>query len=231
MTQCKLQYLGRRMRTLASLTLPQSHICVGGLSFSAARGFKLHPQRVGPADAAHRGLCGFTGVLHLQVQKVRSDKEVNELLIISRALTSTSDLLVLRKIPWIHVQTEEINEKEPEVISTVAPGDILSKVKLSEFPSQKELMEKELEARSRGTLSHDRELYQVLVNVDQRWPSLQLELGPPGHHHKPQEVWLTHFRLKRSNLSQQYFNYQIIHRAAFIFNSLQNSNISYTQTH
>lgn len=72
-----LQYLGRRMRTLASLTLPQSHIHVGGLSFSAARGFKLHPQRVGPADAAHRGLCGFTGVLHLQVQKVRSDKEVN----------------------------------------------------------------------------------------------------------------------------------------------------------
>lgn len=139
------------MRTLASLTLPQSHIRVGGLSFSAARGFKLHPQRVGPADAAHRGLCGFTGVLHLQVQKVRSDKEVNELLIISRALTSTSDLLGLRKIPWIHVQTEEINEKEPEVISTVAPGDIMSKVKLSEFPSQKELMEKELEARTRGT--------------------------------------------------------------------------------
>lgn len=76
---------------------------------------------------------------------------MNELLIISRALTSTSDLLVVRKIPWIHVQTEEINEKEPEVISTVAPGDIMSKVKLSEFPSQKELMEKELEARSRGT--------------------------------------------------------------------------------
>lgn len=146
-----LQYLGRWIRTLAFPTLPRSHIRVGGLSFSAAGGFKLHPQRVGFADAAHRGVCGSTGVLHLQVQKVRSDKEVNELLIISRALTSASDPLVVRKIPWIHVQTEEINEKEPEVISTVAPGDIISKVKLSEFPSQKELMEKELEARSRGT--------------------------------------------------------------------------------
>lgn len=79
---------------------------------------------------------------------------MNELLIISRALTSTSVLLVDRKIPWIHVQTEEINEKEPEVISPGAPGDIMSKVKLSEFPSQKELMEKELEARSRGTPVH-----------------------------------------------------------------------------
>lgn len=68
---------------------------------------------------------------------------------VSRALTNTSDLL--RKIPWIHVQTEEINEKEPEVISTVAPSDIMSKVNLSEFPSQKELMEKEVEGRTRGT--------------------------------------------------------------------------------
>lgn len=74
---------------------------------------------------------------------------VNGPLLISRALTNASDLL--RKIPWIHVQTEEINEKEPEVISTVAPSDIMSKVKLSEFPSQKELMEKEVEAMSRGT--------------------------------------------------------------------------------
>uniref|UniRef100_A0A3Q4B2C5 PKD domain-containing protein n=1 Tax=Mola mola TaxID=94237 RepID=A0A3Q4B2C5_MOLML len=60
-----------------------------------------------------------------------------------------------RKIPWIHVQTEEINEKEPEVISTVGQTDIMSKVKLSEFPSPKELMEKDFEARSRdgrGTL-------------------------------------------------------------------------------
>uniref|UniRef100_A0A3B3BJH2 Sortilin related VPS10 domain containing receptor 3b n=1 Tax=Oryzias melastigma TaxID=30732 RepID=A0A3B3BJH2_ORYME len=55
-----------------------------------------------------------------------------------------------RKIPWIHVQTEDTHEKEPEVISTVGQNDPKSKVKLSEFPSQKELMEKELEGRSRG---------------------------------------------------------------------------------
>eukprot|EP00064_Thunnus_orientalis_P000699 superscaffoldBa00000039_g700 len=54
-----------------------------------------------------------------------------------------------RKIPWINVQTEDSHEKEPEVISTVGQNDNMSKVKLSEFPSQKELMEKELEARSR----------------------------------------------------------------------------------
>lgn len=56
----------------------------------------------------------------------------------------------VRKIPWIHVQTEDSHEKEPEVISTVGPNDIMSKVKHSEFSSPKELMEKELEARSRG---------------------------------------------------------------------------------
>lgn len=58
---------------------------------------------------------------------------------------------VIRKIPWIHVQTEDNQEKDPEVISTVGQNDNMSKVKLSEFPSPKELMEKELEARSRGT--------------------------------------------------------------------------------
>uniref|UniRef100_A0A667YBF1 Sortilin related VPS10 domain containing receptor 3b n=1 Tax=Myripristis murdjan TaxID=586833 RepID=A0A667YBF1_9TELE len=58
-----------------------------------------------------------------------------------------------RKIPWIHVQTEDSHEKDPEVISTVGQNDNISKVKLSEFPSQKELMEKDLEARSRGTLA------------------------------------------------------------------------------
>ncbi|XP_037535849.1 VPS10 domain-containing receptor SorCS3 [Nematolebias whitei] len=55
-----------------------------------------------------------------------------------------------RKIPWIHVETEDPHEKDPEVISTVGQNDSMSKVKLSEFPSQKELMEKELEGRSRG---------------------------------------------------------------------------------
>lgn len=62
-----------------------------------------------------------------------------------------SFFLVFRKIPWIHVQTEDSHEKEPEVISTVGQNDNMSKVKLSEFPSPKELMAKDLEARSRGT--------------------------------------------------------------------------------
>ncbi|KAM7408583.1 hypothetical protein PAMA_002346 [Pampus argenteus] len=60
-----------------------------------------------------------------------------------------------RKIPWIHVQTEDSHEKESEVISTVGQNDNMSKVKLSEFPSQKELMEKELEARSRGGIGRN----------------------------------------------------------------------------
>ncbi|TNN81836.1 VPS10 domain-containing receptor SorCS3 [Liparis tanakae] len=55
-----------------------------------------------------------------------------------------------RKIPWIHVQAEDSHEKESEGISTVGQNDNMSKVKLSEFPSPKELMEKELEARRRG---------------------------------------------------------------------------------
>ncbi|XP_073337972.1 VPS10 domain-containing receptor SorCS3 [Pagrus major] len=62
-----------------------------------------------------------------------------------------------RKIPWIHVQTEDSHEKDPEVISTVGQNDTMTKVKLSEFPSQKELMEKELEARSRGGIGRNME--------------------------------------------------------------------------
>ncbi|KAM4591003.1 VPS10 domain-containing receptor SorCS3 [Odontesthes bonariensis] len=62
-----------------------------------------------------------------------------------------------RKIPWIHVQTEDSHEKEPEVISTVGQNDAMSKVKLSEFPSQKELMEKELDGRSRGGFGRNME--------------------------------------------------------------------------
>ncbi|KAM4729431.1 VPS10 domain-containing receptor SorCS3-like [Anableps anableps] len=62
-----------------------------------------------------------------------------------------------RKIPWIHVETEDRHEKDPEVISTVGQNDAMSKVKLSEFPSQKELMEKELEGRSRGGFGRNME--------------------------------------------------------------------------
>uniref|UniRef100_A0A674CPK0 Sortilin related VPS10 domain containing receptor 3b n=1 Tax=Salmo trutta TaxID=8032 RepID=A0A674CPK0_SALTR len=57
-----------------------------------------------------------------------------------------------RKIPWIHVQAEENQEKEPERIGTVGQNNTMSKMKHSEFPSEKELMEKELEARTRGKL-------------------------------------------------------------------------------
>ncbi|XP_014888347.1 VPS10 domain-containing receptor SorCS3 isoform X1 [Poecilia latipinna] len=62
-----------------------------------------------------------------------------------------------RKIPWIHVETEDRHEKDPEVISTVGQNDAMSKVKLNEFPSQKELMEKELEGRSRGGFGRNME--------------------------------------------------------------------------
>ncbi|XP_070980938.1 VPS10 domain-containing receptor SorCS3-like isoform X2 [Oncorhynchus clarkii lewisi] len=55
-----------------------------------------------------------------------------------------------RKIPWIHVQAEENQEKEPERIGTVRQNNTMSKIKHSEFPSEKELTEKELEARTRG---------------------------------------------------------------------------------
>ncbi|KAM9559064.1 VPS10 domain-containing receptor SorCS3-like isoform 3-T3 [Salvelinus alpinus] len=55
-----------------------------------------------------------------------------------------------RKIPWIHVQAEENQEKEPERIGTVGQNNTMSKMKHSEFPSEKELTEKELEARTRG---------------------------------------------------------------------------------
>ncbi|KAG7254438.1 hypothetical protein CRUP_008127, partial [Coryphaenoides rupestris] len=54
-----------------------------------------------------------------------------------------------RKIPWIHVQAEDSQEKDPEVISMVGQNDNMSKVKLSEFTSQKDLLDKELEIRSR----------------------------------------------------------------------------------
>ncbi|KAM9394637.1 VPS10 domain-containing receptor SorCS3-like isoform 2-T2 [Salvelinus alpinus] len=55
-----------------------------------------------------------------------------------------------RKIPWIHVQAEENQEKEPEMIGTVGQNNTMSKMKLSEFPTEKELMEKELKIRSIG---------------------------------------------------------------------------------
>lgn len=42
------------------------------LSFSTTCGFKLHPQWVSHADAAHCGICWFSCIFHLQIQKVCS---------------------------------------------------------------------------------------------------------------------------------------------------------------
>ncbi|XP_077469354.1 VPS10 domain-containing receptor SorCS3-like [Stigmatopora argus] len=62
-----------------------------------------------------------------------------------------------RKIPWIHVETEESREKEPEVINTVSQNDNMSKVNLADFPSGREFVEKELEARKRGSMGRNTE--------------------------------------------------------------------------
>lgn len=85
------------------------------------------------------------------------------MLLVKTLHSCSTRLLVIRKIPWIHVQTEDSHEKDPEVISTVGQNDNMTKVKLSEFPSQKELMEKELEARSRGTLAIDVLFYHLYI--------------------------------------------------------------------
>ncbi|XP_019715789.1 VPS10 domain-containing receptor SorCS3-like [Hippocampus comes] len=60
-----------------------------------------------------------------------------------------------RKIPWIHVETEDSREKEPEVISTVSQKDDMSKVNLADFPSEKDFMEKELDTRKRASLGRN----------------------------------------------------------------------------
>lgn len=145
------------------------------LLFSATCGFKLHPQWVCHVDAAHCGICWFSSILHLQVQKVCLlwwERRVHGLnctifFYIQTNLTQLLlCLLVKRKIPWIHVQTEDSQEKDPEVISTVGQNDNMTKVKLSEFPSQKELMEKELEARSRGTPDSEFIISSTIWNIN-----------------------------------------------------------------
>uniref|UniRef100_A0A8D3DBS1 PKD domain-containing protein n=1 Tax=Scophthalmus maximus TaxID=52904 RepID=A0A8D3DBS1_SCOMX len=52
-----------------------------------------------------------------------------------------------RKIPWINIYAEVNQEKEQEMIGSVGQGDSTPKITLSEFPTSKELMEKELDAR------------------------------------------------------------------------------------
>ncbi|XP_048104453.1 VPS10 domain-containing receptor SorCS3 isoform X1 [Alosa alosa] len=62
-----------------------------------------------------------------------------------------------RKIPWINIYAEVNHEKEQEMINTVGQSETAPKITLSEFPTQKELMEKELECRAKrklGTPAH-----------------------------------------------------------------------------
>ncbi|GAA6105135.1 VPS10 domain-containing receptor SorCS3 [Tachysurus ichikawai] len=59
-----------------------------------------------------------------------------------------------RKIPWINIYAEVNQEKEQEMIGTVGQNDTTPKIKLSEFSSPKELMEKDLEVRvKRGMIN------------------------------------------------------------------------------
>ncbi|XP_051559211.1 VPS10 domain-containing receptor SorCS3 [Myxocyprinus asiaticus] len=59
-----------------------------------------------------------------------------------------------RKIPWINIYAEVNHEKEQEMISTVGQNNTTPKITLSEFSTQKELMEKELEAHAkRGVIN------------------------------------------------------------------------------
>ncbi|KAM9809187.1 VPS10 domain-containing receptor SorCS3 isoform 1-T3 [Syngnathus typhle] len=60
-----------------------------------------------------------------------------------------------RKIPWIHVETEDSREKEPEMISTVSQKDDMPKVNLADFPSEKDFTEKQLDARKRGSMGRN----------------------------------------------------------------------------
>ncbi|XP_016395297.1 VPS10 domain-containing receptor SorCS3-like [Sinocyclocheilus rhinocerous] len=56
------------------------------------------------------------------------------------------------KIPWINIYAEVNHEKEQEMISTVGQNDATPKITLNEFSTQKELMEKELEACAKPPL-------------------------------------------------------------------------------
>ena len=62
-------------------------------------------------------------------------------------------LEILRKIPWINIYAEVNQEKEQEMIGSVGQGDSTPKITLSEFPTSKELMEKELDARVKSKWS------------------------------------------------------------------------------
>lgn len=64
-----------------------------------------------------------------------------------RVLCNFLLLSIFRKIPWINIYAEVNQEKEQEMIGSVGQGDSTPKITLSEFPTSKELMEKELDAR------------------------------------------------------------------------------------
>ncbi|KAL2102435.1 hypothetical protein ACEWY4_001603 [Coilia grayii] len=58
-----------------------------------------------------------------------------------------------RKIPWINIDAEVNHEKEQEMINTVGQSEAAPKITLSEFPTQKEMMDKELECRVKRKLN------------------------------------------------------------------------------
>ncbi|XP_051502906.1 VPS10 domain-containing receptor SorCS3-like [Myxocyprinus asiaticus] len=102
------------------------------------------------------------------------------LLLVSLGLVGLAILFIYkfkRKIPWIHVETEDTHEKEPEMISTVGqekngthtpptsfppcsthvkhtqfPSNTTTHNSFSHLPPPRELMEKELEAHNTGSL-------------------------------------------------------------------------------
>lgn len=65
----------------------------------------------------------------------------------SEADLLVSFVFVFRKIPWINIYAEVNQEKEQEMIGSVGQTDSTPKITLSEFPTSKELMEKEMDAR------------------------------------------------------------------------------------
>ncbi|XP_035258745.1 VPS10 domain-containing receptor SorCS3 isoform X1 [Anguilla anguilla] len=55
-----------------------------------------------------------------------------------------------RKIPWINIYAEVNHEKEQEMIGSVSQTENTPKISLSEFPTPKELLEKQMDVRVKG---------------------------------------------------------------------------------
>ncbi|XP_019904990.2 VPS10 domain-containing receptor SorCS3 isoform X2 [Esox lucius] len=69
-----------------------------------------------------------------------------------------------RKIPWINIYAEVNQEKEQEMIGSVSQSDSTPKITLSEFPTPKELMEKELDARVKRGIGNACEITREIPN-------------------------------------------------------------------